>query len=87
MARIRILIIDPHSASTRGLLRAIKPTTDIEVTATAPALAEGILLGQEIRPDVVVHSVSDTNFDAAASTRALRRALPDCRVFKPTILA
>jgi DNA-binding NarL/FixJ family response regulator len=80
LASIRLLIIDPHSASTRGLLGALEAASDIEVAATAQGVDEGIILGQELRPDVVVHSVSGTNFDAAGSTRALRRALPDAGI-------
>jgi two-component system, NarL family, nitrate/nitrite response regulator NarL len=72
-------VIDGHPVARRGLSRAVEQASGMEVAATAGDLHEGILLAQELRPDVLVYSGTRAITEPAA-IRACRRAVPDAGV-------
>jgi DNA-binding NarL/FixJ family response regulator len=72
----RVLIVDLHPVARRGLTRAVERAKGLEIAATAGELHEGVLLAQELRPDVLVYSGGQAGAEPGA-IRALRRAVPD----------
>jgi two-component system nitrate/nitrite response regulator NarL len=76
----RVLLIDGHPVSLRGLAREIEATPDLEIVGAVGELTEGVLLTQELRPVVVVYGASDGRSDPVMATRALQAALPDVAV-------
>jgi DNA-binding NarL/FixJ family response regulator len=75
----RVLVIDSQPVARRGLTRAIERSKHLEIAATAGDLHEGVLLAQEVRPDVLVYSGTRAGSEPSA-IRALRRAVPDAGV-------
>src|SRR6478672_1635284 len=72
----RVLVIDSQPVARRGLTRAVDQAPGLAIAATAGDLHEGVLLAQELRPDVIVYSDTRAGSEPSA-IRALRRAVPD----------
>jgi len=72
----RVLVIDSQPVARRGLTRAVEQSNGFEIAATAGDLHEGVLLAQELRPDVLVYSGTRAGTEPSA-IRALRRAVPE----------
>lgn len=79
-ARTRVLLIDRHPLSLRGLAREAEAADDLDVVAAVVDPTEGVILAQELRPDVVVYGASSNDADPVGTTRAVLAVAPDAKV-------
>lgn len=75
----RILLAHEESLF-RELVKGVLTDDDLLVVGQARAGPEALARVEELRPDVLVVSVSLPGGDGIAITRSVKRLLPDCRV-------
>jgi DNA-binding NarL/FixJ family response regulator len=79
-ARTRVLLIDRHPVSLRGLAREAETSDALDVVAAVVDPTEGVLLAQELQPDVVVYGATSDDADPVGTTRAVRAVARDAAV-------
>lgn len=84
MSRIRVLLVDDQALFREGLRMILATYEGIEVVGEAANGAEALRLAPAARPDVVLMDLKMPVMDGPAATRALRGALPACKVIALT---
>jgi CheY-like chemotaxis protein len=75
-ARVRVLLVDDHAMVRQGLRGLLDGYADIEVIGEAANGEEAVLLGEEVRPDVIVMDANMPIIDGIEATRRLKRIRP-----------
>lgn len=76
----RLLLIDSQPVALRGLAREVEKLPGFDVAGAVNDITEGVLLAQELRPNVVVFGTGGTAPESVAAVRTLRQAVPDVSV-------
>ncbi|QIP87156.1 response regulator transcription factor [Streptomyces sp. Tu 2975] len=78
--RIRVLLVDDHQVVRRGLRTFLEVQDDIEVVGEAGDGAEGVVLTEELKPDVVLMDVKMPGMDGIDALRKLRELANPAKV-------
>jgi two-component system, NarL family, response regulator DesR len=81
---IRLLLADDQALVRGALATLLGLEPDLEVVAEVGRGDEVVPAAREARPDVALLDVEMPGLDGIAATRALRAALPSCRVLVVT---
>ena len=76
----RVLIVDHHPVSLRGLAREVQAADGLEVVAAVGDPTEAVLIAQEMRPAVAVYGAYNAAYDPVRATRELLEAAPGIAV-------
>ncbi len=74
--RVRVLIADDHRLLVAGLRAVLSTSANVDVVATAGDGASAVRQTRELKPDVVLMSVSMPGIDGVEATRILHRICP-----------
>jgi len=77
---IRVLLVDDHELTRRGLALLLESTPGIRVVGQAGEAAQGIELARDLKPDVVIMDVSMPGVSGVDATRAIKAERPITRV-------
>jgi DNA-binding NarL/FixJ family response regulator len=78
--RARLIIVDDHDLSRAGLRKLLEGARDLVLVSEATSGQHALNLCQRLQPDLVIMDVRLPDMDGLTATRAIRRALPHCRV-------
>ena len=81
---IRLLLADDQALVRGALATLLALEPDLEVVAEVGRGDEVVAAAREARPDVALLDVEMPGLDGIAATRALRAAVPSCRVLVVT---
>ena len=84
---IRIMVVDDHPVTRRGLQDTLSDEEGFEVAGQAADGIEAVRMAQETRPDVIVMDLFMPGQDGAAACREIIELLPDVRVLMLTASA
>ena len=84
---IRIMVVDDHPVTRRGLQDTLSDEAGFEVAGQAADGVEAVRVAQETRPDVIVMDLFMPGKDGAAACREIVELLPDVRVLMLTASA
>ena len=77
---IRVLVVDDHPVTRRGLRDTLADETGFEVAGQAANGVEAVTVAQEVRPDVIVMDLFMPDQDGVEACREITELLPDTRV-------
>lgn len=77
---LRVMLVDDHKILLDGLVRVLRPETDLEVVGTATNGEEAVKVALELRPDVIVMDVSMPGMNGVTATQKIKEQLEDVRV-------
>jgi signal transduction histidine kinase/DNA-binding response OmpR family regulator len=77
---LRILVVDDHAATRRGILSILAKRVDWNVCGEATDGIEAIARAKELRPDAILMDVSMPHMDGLQAARELRRYLPTVKI-------
>ena len=77
---LRVMLVDDHKILLDGLVRVLRPETDLEVIGTASNGEEAVKLALELKPDVIVMDVSMPGMNGVTATQKIKDQLDDVRV-------
>jgi PAS domain S-box-containing protein len=77
---LRVLIVDDHEATRRGLRSLLSSRSDWEVCGEAEDGIEAVEKAIALRPDVVLMDISMPRMNGLDATRVIRRDLPASKV-------
>ncbi len=80
MNSLRVLIVDDHEATRRGLRSLLSSRSDWEVCGEAEDGMEAVEKAIALRPDVVLMDISMPRMNGLDATRVIRRDLPASKV-------
>lgn len=83
--KIRVLVVDDHDLFRDGLTSVIRSQPDIEVVGEAGDGLEGLVMAQELRPDVVLMDINMPGADGLEATKLIHQALPDAAIVMLTM--
>jgi len=78
--RIRVLIADDHAVLRAGLKMLLGAQPDMEVVGEAADGEETVEQARRLTPDVVLLDITMPGMERFQALRALREAMPQCRV-------
>ena len=81
---IRVLIVDDHALSRRGLLTVLDTEDGIEVVGEAADGIEAVDQAEETLPDVIVMDVSMPKRGGIDACRVIRQRVPSARILMLT---
>ena len=84
---IRVLVVDDHPVTRRGLRDTLADETGFEVAGQAADGVEAIRVARETRPDVIVMDLFMPHKDGVEACREITELLPDTRVLMLTASA
>jgi DNA-binding NarL/FixJ family response regulator len=76
-AELRVLVVDDHTTFAELLSFALSTEQGLSCVGTASNAAEGIVLVQELRPDIVIMDIEMPRQDGLAACRRIREVAPD----------
>lgn len=79
-ASARILVVDDHPLSRRGIVSIITGAEGFEVVGEASDGDEALIAAQALRPDLVLMDIAMPVLDGFAATRELKARLPRVKV-------
>ena len=77
---IRVMLVDDHPTTRRGLKEVLEETGAFEVVAQAADGVEAVSTAEETRPDVIVMDVMMPGKDGVEACRDILDLLPDMKV-------
>ena len=77
---LRILVVDDHAATRRGILSILAKRVDWNVCGEATDGIEAIARAKELHPDAILMDVSMPHMDGLQAARELRRYLPTVKI-------
>ena len=77
---IRVMLVDDHPITRRGLCEILEESEGIEVVAQAADGEEAVSIAEESQPDVIVMEVMMPKKDGVEACRDILDLLPDTRV-------
>ena len=77
---IRVMVVDDHPVTIRGLRQVLEDCGGFEVVAEAGDGAEAVATAQQLRPDVVVMDAIMPKMDGVEACREICDLLPDTKV-------
>lgn len=80
MPTIRVLLVDDHAVSIKGLKSLFAGETDVEFVADAADWWTAVKVANERVLDICIMDVSRPGFDGALATRRLKQVNPKIRV-------
>jgi DNA-binding NarL/FixJ family response regulator len=80
MSQIRILLADDHVLTREGLRRFLDAGRDFAVIGETGDGQEAVRLAQELRPDIVLLSITVAGLNAVKVAQALKTARPKTRI-------
>lgn len=83
--KIRVLVVDDHDLFRDGLTSVIRNQPDIEVIGEAGDGLEGLVMAQELRPDVVLMDINMPGTDGLEATKLLHQSLPETAIVMLTM--
>ena len=84
---IRVLVVDDHPVTRRGLRDTLADVEGFEVAGQAADGVEAVTVAQETRPDVIVMDLFMPHKDGVEACREITELLPDTRVLMLTASA
>ena len=84
---IRVLVVDDHPVTRRGLRDTLADMEGFEVAGQAANGVEAVTVAQETRPDVIVMDLFMPDQDGVEACREITELLPDTRVLMLTASA
>ena len=84
---IRVMLVDDHSITRRGLKEVLEDTGAFEVVAQAADGSEAVRTAEDSRPDVIVMDVIMPGKDGVEACRDLLDLLPETKVLMLTASA
>ena len=81
---IRVMLVDDHPTTRRGLKEVLEDTGAFEVVAQAADGVEAVLTAAESRPDVIVMDVMMPGKDGVEACRDILDLLPETKVLMLT---
>lgn len=79
-AKIRVMIVDDHPLSRRGLKALLEDDEGLQVVAECKTGAEAMVQHRTERPDVVVMDLRMPNLDGIGATSAILQTDPDAKI-------
>lgn len=83
--KITVLLADDHAVLRAGLKMLLENQPDLTVIGEAEDGATALRLTQELSPDILLLDVSMPGMDGLQALRAIRAAVPACRVLLLTM--
>lgn len=80
MRSLRILLVDDHEATKRGLRTLLESRSDWSICGEAADGAEAVAKARELRPDVILMDLSMPRMNGLDATRIIRREVPESKV-------
>jgi len=80
LRRGRVFIVDDHELARAGLRKLLAGAPDLDLVGEASSGPEALRLCRRLHPNLVIMDVRLPDMDGLTATRAIREALPDCRV-------
>lgn len=77
---IRLLIIEDHEATLKGLKSELSAEADIEVVGTASRSVDGLALTQQLKPDIVLLDLHLPDSKGPKTLVETFCGVPDCRI-------
>ena len=77
---LRVMLVDDHKILLDGLVRVLRPESDIEVVGTASNGEDAVRLAVALKPDVIVMDVSMPGMNGVTATQKITEQLDDVRV-------
>jgi PAS domain S-box-containing protein len=77
---LRILLVDDHEATRRGLRALLESRSDWSICGEAADGAEAVAKAKELRPDVILMDLSMPRMNGLDATRIIRREVPESKV-------
>jgi DNA-binding NarL/FixJ family response regulator len=76
-AELRVVIVDDHTTFAELLSFALSTEKGLSCVGTASNAAEGVVLVQELHPDIVIMDIEMPRQDGLAACRRIREVAPD----------
>ena len=83
-AGLRVMLVDDHPITRRGLVEVLEDSGGFEVVAQAADGVEAVTRAEETRPDVIVMDVMMPKKDGVEACKDILDLLPDTRVLMIT---
>jgi PAS domain S-box-containing protein len=80
LSSLRVLIVDDHEATRRGLRSLLSSRADWQVCGEAEDGLEAVEKAMALRPDVVLMDISMPRMNGLDATRVIRRDVPESKV-------
>jgi DNA-binding NarL/FixJ family response regulator len=84
MSRIRVLLVDEHSAVRSGLKKFILVNKDLEAVGEATDGEEAVQMSAIHKPDVILMDLMRPGMDGITATREIHRQHPDIKIITLT---
>ncbi len=83
-SRISVLLVDDQVMFAQSVARTLSRQPDIEMIGVAHTAADGIVLAEQVQPDVAVVDYKLPDLDGASLTRRIRAVSPNTSVLMLT---
>ncbi|WP_067840176.1 response regulator [Amphibacillus sediminis] len=77
---IRIVVVDDHDVVRKGVISYLETEEHFDIVGEASSGHEGVITVLNKRPDVVLMDLMMENGSGMEATKAIKEALPECKV-------